>query len=464
MLKLIFLFGVFLIFPLLIMLNVNGKSNFYIELSFFIIIFQATYIIFLSKGKDISLFKVYFVFVYIFFGIVPWLEYKFRISYWSAKLYGDEDRLLLNVIIILLSQTVFFIYKIFRKKYLQNFTKIQNYSLKQRIKINSLSFLTSCIIIILSILSVFITFYMKDFSILALLYRGLEENLIKGVSNSNLPSWASSFIGTSIRYYSIIALIYILYYIEKAYVLKTILLLATLIATFPLGIPRFAAAALYIPLILLILPSFTKSQNFSLLLLFGIVYLFPLFNQFRWYKEGREVNTNVDFSFFFEGHFDTYQSFLIAVSENFITYGNQLLGVFLFFVPRFFWTDKPIGSGAEMAKQFRLSFDNISANFYAEGYVNFGLIGCFLFGFILAVIMAKLDSKMWYIEKFLFQIDFFRPFYLILLGYLFFIMRGDLMSSISFLIAFSLPSFIVFLLLKLDQTKFRKIGKYENIN
>lgn len=448
MLTLILLFSLFLLFPLLLVLNIQGQDSFPVELSYFLIILQASYVIFISKGKGSSLYKVYFVFVYIFFGIIPWLEYKFKISYWHAKLYAEDDRLILNIIILTLNIIILFFYTFFKNKYLSRVKSIQYYSLTQRDRVDTLKFSSSLIIVIIAILSVFITLYMKDFNFLKLVYRGLESDLVNNTVGTGLPRWVNTLVGSTARYYSIIAAIYIFYFVKKSYLLKSILLVAALISAFPLGIPRFAAAALYIPLLLLMFPILTKSRNFSFLLLFGIVYVFPLFNQFRWYKEGKEIQSTIDLSFFFEGHFDSYQSFLMVVSDGFITYGKQLLGVLFFYVPRGLWHDKPIGSGAQMAKEFNLSLENISANFYAEGFINFGLVGCYLFAFLLAFIMAKFDTKMWYRKPQKNEVNFFRPFYLILLGYLFFMLRGDLMSSVSFLISMLVPALLVIRILK----------------
>lgn len=82
---------------------------------------------------------------------------------------------------------------------------------------------------------------------------------------------------------------------------------------------------------------------------------------------------------FKEGHFDSYQSILSVLNSEIITYGNQLLGVLLFWVPRSIWSNKPIGSGAFMAEITNLDFSNISMNYFAEGYINFGVFGMFLF-------------------------------------------------------------------------------------
>ena len=39
------------------------------------------------------------------------------------------------------------------------------------------------------------------------------------------------------------------------------------------------------------------------------------------------------------------------------------------------WPDKPIGSGGFIAEQYDFFFDHISLNYWAEGYINFGILG-----------------------------------------------------------------------------------------
>lgn len=136
---------------------------------------------------------------------------------------------------------------------------------------------------------------------------------------------------------------------------------------------------------------------------------------------------------FLTGHFDTYSNFALIVNEKIITWGKQLLGVFLFWIPRAVWPTKPVGSGHHLANELNLIYSNISCNYFAEGYINFGYIGIFLFILILALITAKMDKAYWImglnLEKNLFHI-----IYYVMLGFSFFIMRGDLMSSFAYLV------------------------------
>jgi hypothetical protein len=87
---------------------------------------------------------------------------------------------------------------------------------------------------------------------------------------------------------------------------------------------------------------------------------------------------------FNQGHFDSYQMFMRVISDDIITYGKQLLTTVLFFVPRALWPGKSVGSGHFVSGLSRLSFSNISMNFFGEGYINFGYFGIMLFILLIA--------------------------------------------------------------------------------
>jgi hypothetical protein len=126
------------------------------------------------------------------------------------------------------------------------------------------------------------------------------------------------------------------------------------------------------------------------------------------------------------------------------TWGGQLLGAILFFVPRSVWPTKPIGSGAMLIKKElgRDAFSNISCPFIAEGMVNFGLIGVALFALFLGTLLTKLDKTYWeHFEKESKAVCF-AP-YLFLVFMLFFVMRGDLLSSFAYVCGFVATGFLL---------------------
>jgi hypothetical protein len=117
----------------------------------------------------------------------------------------------------------------------------------------------------------------------------------------------------------------------------------------------------------------------------GVFTVFEFLDKFRYfsYESNKSFDFKINFNFLKKGHFDAYENFVRAIEIDFITYGDQLQGALLFFVPRFLWKDKPIGSGAALAEKSNYNFGGISMPFIGEGYVNFGTIGSFLFMLLL---------------------------------------------------------------------------------
>jgi len=266
-------------------------------------------------------------------------------------------------------------------------------------------------------------------------------------SGLEIASSTSLIITQFIRPIPMIALFFYLVSKSRNYLVLFILFPLAILSIFPLGVARFYAAAIYIPLLLITTPFIRKKNIFSLFFIGGLLIVFPFLNQFRYFSTDTSLNFGLNFDMFAEGHFDSYQNFALIVTENIITWGHQLLGVILFWVPRIFWPTKPVGSGHYIAEKLGMSFSNISANFFAEGYINFGFLGIILFVVFLAWFTSHMDNLYWTVIHHK-ENNFFRVIYYIMLGMLFFIMRGDLLSSFAYTIGFILSLWLIYVLVK----------------
>jgi len=175
----------------------------------------------------------------------------------------------------------------------------------------------------------------------------------------------------------------------------------------------------------------------------AIVFVFPFLEQFRYFSGWDSITFSPNPNFFRQAHFDAYENMLSAIEAEFVTYGYQLLGVLLFFVPRAFWQDKPVGSGYQLAENLGYRFNNISMPFLGEGYVNFGIIGFVLFSISAGFSMARLDKAFSGILSAKRVYSYEASIYLYLIGALFFFLRGDLLSSFSFTVAGLAVAFLV---------------------
>ena len=180
-----------------------------------------------------------------------------------------------------------------------------------------------------------------------------------------------------------------------------------------------------------------RENVFVLSMLFGLLVIFPLLENFRYWSG--EFTIGLSFDFLNEMHFDASQNFMIVMKNDVVTWGRQLLGALLFWLPRSIWETKPIGSGAFVAEEFNCDFTNISMPWFAEGYINFGFFGILLFTVLLSWFCSFYDSKYWNNRN-----SQFTPYYLLLVSSLLFFLRGDLMSSLAYTLATLFDIYIVY--------------------
>ena len=127
---------------------------------------------------------------------------------------------------------------------------------------------------------------------------------------------------------------------------------------------------------------------------------------------------------------------VIDYAEHFgVTYGRQLLGSILFFVPREFWKGKPIGTGAFVAEKrlmtrYQMWFSNLSCPLFGEAYINFGIVGVIIFGFVLGLLGKIMDFRLDTTNKLSYK-DSLKVYICL---FMFFMLRGDLMSSFAYLV------------------------------
>lgn len=215
-----------------------------------------------------------------------------------------------------------------------------------------------------------------------------------------------------------------------------------LLTCFPTSLSRYAAGSIYVCLLVNVCCWFQKKHRFMFLMALGIVFAFPVMDLYR-YRSIKEVSfaeiMNSIFSvknYFNSGNYDAYQMLIVTtkyVEKYGVTYGRQLMGALLFFIPRQIWNTKPIGSGAYMADVLNLEFNNISCPIVGEAYINFGLIGIIVFAFMFGYFVKKIDNTYW--NRIEGEFSYISLLYFYLLPYTFFLCRGDMMSTWAYLFA-----------------------------
>ena len=226
-----------------------------------------------------------------------------------------------------------------------------------------------------------------------------------------------------------------------------LVLIPGMLFNFPLSLPGYLTLPIYLCWILATgFPLFRRQHAFSAVMLAVFLILAPVFGLIRYPGAASPIQTHTDSpgqhfqQAALVSHYDAWSSMCRAMqysSENGTTYGRQLIGVTLFFVPRSVWPAKPVGSGAFLYSSSPYGFHNRACTYLAEGFINFGVAGSLVFAALLALLIARYDGWYWRRGG---RVRFTLPrlFYFVSIGMLFFILRGDLMSSFAWLTGFAL--------------------------
>ena len=391
--------------------------------SFFVIIFMAYRGIFITNKVPYGVSQVFYLFALVFLGIAPLIQYFEHKIFWTSKSLTDSSYLSTNLLLIL----AFVIYNITYKLKMTNRKGVKPCSDNKTV--------SKYVLLAISIVSTIVIIVNNGGDVLSLLVRG-DFN----------ESEAAEIEGTSYLFYQFflrpipaLCMLIFKFFHKRGIFIELILLGLMLVTNAPTGIPRLSVAALYIPLIFTYFPQFlSRKYNLSLLIFASIILIFPILNIFR------DIDmTESMLGIFTTPDFDSYQMMARVVSVDMVTYGRQLLGVIFFFVPRSIWPTKPIGSGYYIANEEGFYFDNISMNYFGEGYINFGIIGVIMFAIILGYVNALLDKKYWF--KSGRNKSLYTAMYFVIIGMVFIIMRGALLNVFPILIGYLTGIYLVYI-------------------
>lgn len=219
-----------------------------------------------------------------------------------------------------------------------------------------------------------------------------------------------------------------------------------LIAYFPTGLARYAAAVIYMGLFLTYFSHMRKNRVFILIFIGAFTVMLPFMNVFR-NSSIYELELLTAFSnivnnltdVWKELDYDAYTIFTLSI-ENVDRYGaggKHILSILFFWVPRAVWTSKALSGSYEMAHDRGLGFDNLSCPLPAEGMLDGGIAGLIIMGMIIGWLMEKVDSFYWrradISEKITDNYDFIYPVVVI---FWFFMCRGDMFYIFAYLVAY----------------------------
>jgi hypothetical protein len=212
------------------------------------------------------------------------------------------------------------------------------------------------------------------------------------------------------------------------------------IANFPVAVARYWLGTIGFSLLFISLGKKGKtSMTLILIWIVAIIIVFPATFNFRYTTDLSSIFDTIKIAnpveHLYFGDYDAYQQLLnvvVYVRSWGVSYGQNILGALLFWVPRSIWINKPLGTGMIVATALGYLNTNVSAPLWAEGYYAFGVVGVILVFFIYGYFSALVDIsyKQDYSPGNL--LYFIAPFWM---AYQVFFLRGDLLNAL----AYSIP-------------------------
>lgn len=379
-----YIFNVYIILILVFVLLFDGNRSNYMFYSIQSVIVLLC-LLFIGERPGLNLATSFYGFSLMILGLFPIAEYKMEVIYWGGAYLSDTAYIKTSLLVLL--SVIFFRfgyeYHIHSgvKRALENLNPSMH-SMQNKLTTKTIVFLAiPCYYILAS----------YNFDLIAMQFRGLGE-VIETVFIFEL-----FFIKPLLFNIFFFYLLTLNYNAKKNWGLKILFFLALLFFINPLSMARFLTFSLFVPLVYLLKEYRLKnSYLFINMVFFGMIFIFPILDIFRWFTLEDSVNIGINFKldYFFAGHFDAFQNFARVVELDILTYGRQILGAVLFFIPRSIWVTKPVGSGFLLADKANLYFNNISMPFVSELYLDFSFIGLVIGVLLLGFFYRRIDDNM----------------------------------------------------------------------
>ena len=317
-----FLFFVGIFITLFLVFYNSGERYDFIVLSiYFIIGILSMYGLLLSIDKNAySINKTFSLFFYFFFSIAPAIQFKYQSVFFINTYLPNELYLKMGLLLLLILMIYLWGYHLtyqFITKKNEGYSSIINYNIG-----NLMSYKSTLLLYIMAIGALLFYLYLIKFNWSLLIYRPFLFRL-KFNTNFGLIGYSLLLI---IQFIPFIVFLYYKFRKNKNDIHTYFFLLILLLIAFPTSLSRGLLAIIYIPIMIMFFPFLRKGINYVLIFLGGILIIFPLFNNFRYLKEGF---FQFNYELFNSGHFDAFQNFALLIDEQIVTYGRQLVGSIL---------------------------------------------------------------------------------------------------------------------------------------
>lgn len=407
------------------------------------------------RKRPFSFLMIHWSFCLLFFFFAAVVQYLYEHFPWVGNL-DDEDLLFANMILLLWTVGVVLgssISKLWRKKRIRIVVGENKSSSLPIFYDKGIKDINEGILYALTLANLLIAiFRVRNIGVMNLLARATSS--IVYADNSSLSTLIAHSL-EAVSYFTVI--VAVLYYKRKSRKLGLVVvnIMCLLLAYFPTGLARYAAASIYLGVAITIFDGLKKGRLFPLLFLAGFIVVLPLLNAFRnmsfenvsLVAQLQKIMSNA-FTEWLEGDYDAYTLLVLTIKHvqtNGIAYGYQFLGVLLFWVPRSFWPDKPIGSGHTVATALGWEFTNLSCPLPAEGYINGGIVGTILLSLFIGWLFRKIDICYWKKRRGdCDEVKLLDILYPVLSIYIFFVSRGDLLSSFAYVMAYTVVGCLIY--------------------
>ena len=381
----------------------------------------------MSEKQPFTLGKIFYYFNFFFMVVAPMFQFLTDFQLWGYTI-SNTTYLVSNLLIMFWVITYKFSYVVYFNK--KNKKNIIN---RRQIRYNK-----DTLIILYAMTLICFIFIVSQVSISGLFTRG-----------TNHVSFDFGAIITIVeglcRSIPVYTLVYSYFYCKETKKSKLYLLfplIFTILLNFPSSVARYWLGIVYIGIILVFFEKGIKNKRFDFFLICLFAILFPIFQLFKWY----DINILTDFNLILSKFSSTYNNVdfdaysMLArgfdyVSQNGHTNGHQILASLLFLIPRAIWPNKPVPSGQFIAEAQHQFFTNLSFPLIGEGYLDFGILGIFIFAIVFAKITSKLDYEYWNSSDTSNIIRYIYPFSF---GIFIFLQRGSMQPVVVFTFAFYL--------------------------
>lgn len=389
----------------------------------FIIIGIISFINIVVCRANCNIFRMVYMFSYIFFFVAPLYQYTTRIIFWSGNrmriYYSDADYIKANIFIILFLLIFDVGYIVWGKKSRDRTRRMKE---KMQITDNALDWLV----------------VFSSTAFLVLLVTGNVSGVRPFISNANIFSQIINIL----RYIPVCALLIYLSYYKEANGKRRKLLLGVIAAeTAVIYLPtwghlaRFMLFGTYLVIYTTLFHDSRRRGPFFLVWVLAMCYMFSLSKHMTslraWIPPKMDFN-HVDF--------DAYQILMATikyVDKEGIEWGKNILSAAAFLIPRDMWHGKLESTGALIMRYYGSWFENVSSPLVGEMYFAFKTVGVVVLSFLVGLGARIVDG--WSNENSFTKHGIF----VILTGMTIYIMRGALLPTTAFTGGFILAMLVM---------------------